>query len=325
MPFANSIVGGVTLVRPAIRSPNYVPGVSGWSINRAGDAEFNDLTVRGVFEGNDYIINDSGIFLYNGTPALGNLVVSIASNLGTDQFGNDYLEGIVNYSGDEFVGIDVGNTYYGLLSAGGYSGAGLIGIVGTGKSVFYQSPFYTGSTDISTFTLNSGSSAQPWSSATYPHMHVGDSGFGMLWVDNAIVKSVPNAGTAEVWHTVGAAGNAAYNTGWATATMFNGAGNGPFKPLRYRKDAEDNVWIEGLTITTTAASPTIFTLPSGYFNSANRALIPVNFNIGGTVSAGFAQVTEAGVVNVSPSLSGHTIGANTQVYINGKLPLGNIS
>lgn len=47
MPFGNPIVSGTTLVRSAIRSPDYVAGVSGWSINRDGSAEFNDVEVRG--------------------------------------------------------------------------------------------------------------------------------------------------------------------------------------------------------------------------------------------------------------------------------------
>lgn len=48
MPFLNPVVGGNgALIRPAIKSPNYVPGVSGWSINRDGSAEFNNVTVRG--------------------------------------------------------------------------------------------------------------------------------------------------------------------------------------------------------------------------------------------------------------------------------------
>lgn len=47
MGFSNPVVGGVTLVRPAIQSPNYVPGVSGWSINADGTAEFADVVVRG--------------------------------------------------------------------------------------------------------------------------------------------------------------------------------------------------------------------------------------------------------------------------------------
>lgn len=47
MPFGNEVVGGTTLVRPAIRSANYVPGVSGWSINRDGSVEFATGTFRG--------------------------------------------------------------------------------------------------------------------------------------------------------------------------------------------------------------------------------------------------------------------------------------
>lgn len=47
MAFQNDVVGGITLVRPAIRSADYVPGVSGWSINRDGSAEFSNVTTRG--------------------------------------------------------------------------------------------------------------------------------------------------------------------------------------------------------------------------------------------------------------------------------------
>jgi hypothetical protein len=47
VPFTNPIVGGVKLIRQAIQSPNYVPGVSGWTINRDGTAEFSGVTLRG--------------------------------------------------------------------------------------------------------------------------------------------------------------------------------------------------------------------------------------------------------------------------------------
>jgi hypothetical protein len=47
------------------------------------------------------IINQSGVFIYSGTPASGNLVVSIAPAAGTDQFGNTYPKGEqVGLSGD---------------------------------------------------------------------------------------------------------------------------------------------------------------------------------------------------------------------------------
>jgi hypothetical protein len=47
--FSNTITGGGgSLVRPSIHSPNYVPGVSGWSINRDGTAEFAGGQFRGA-------------------------------------------------------------------------------------------------------------------------------------------------------------------------------------------------------------------------------------------------------------------------------------
>ncbi len=48
MPFKNPILAGTELIREAIESPNYVAGVSGWSINRDGTADFNDVTTRGT-------------------------------------------------------------------------------------------------------------------------------------------------------------------------------------------------------------------------------------------------------------------------------------
>lgn len=65
MAFQNPVVGGTTLVRPAIHSPNYVAGSSGWTINRDGSAEFNNALFRGdviVTAGGDTIeiTNDAG-------------------------------------------------------------------------------------------------------------------------------------------------------------------------------------------------------------------------------------------------------------------------
>lgn len=48
MPFSNPILAGTALVRTAIKSPNYVPGSAGWSINRDGTAEFSSATLRGA-------------------------------------------------------------------------------------------------------------------------------------------------------------------------------------------------------------------------------------------------------------------------------------
>jgi hypothetical protein len=39
-----------TIIFPALQSTNYVAGVSGWKLNRNGDAEFQNVVVRGSFE-----------------------------------------------------------------------------------------------------------------------------------------------------------------------------------------------------------------------------------------------------------------------------------
>lgn len=90
--FNNQVVGGLSnLVRPAIQSPDYVSGVSGWSINKDGSAEFNNATFRGTVE----IDSLSGaLFVYDGTPGVGTLMLAIASQAGLDPYGNAYLSGI---------------------------------------------------------------------------------------------------------------------------------------------------------------------------------------------------------------------------------------
>lgn len=54
MEFGNPIIGEEELIRSAIRSQNYLPGVSGWRIAQDGSAEFSNVTIRGTFRaGND--------------------------------------------------------------------------------------------------------------------------------------------------------------------------------------------------------------------------------------------------------------------------------
>jgi hypothetical protein len=60
MPFTNPVVGGTTLIRPAVRSPGYVAGSSGWSINKDGSAEFNSVTIRGDAQSDNYVAGSSG-------------------------------------------------------------------------------------------------------------------------------------------------------------------------------------------------------------------------------------------------------------------------
>lgn len=100
--FADPLVGGDgTLVYPAIKSPNFVTGSTGWTIKKDGSAEFNNLTIRGSFFGAKFEINSTGAFFYSGTPAAGNLIASIVPGTaaGTDRFGNSYQPGMCVYGG----------------------------------------------------------------------------------------------------------------------------------------------------------------------------------------------------------------------------------
>ncbi len=48
--FANPVVAGTALVIPAINSPNFVAGSTGWTINQDGTAEFNAAVIRGELD-----------------------------------------------------------------------------------------------------------------------------------------------------------------------------------------------------------------------------------------------------------------------------------
>lgn len=92
--FTDSIVGGGgNLIRKSIQSPNFdIAAMTGWAIMRNGDAYFFDVTATGVVTANSVVVKGSGdgVFVYDGVPAHGSLVVAIAAAAGTDDFGNPY-------------------------------------------------------------------------------------------------------------------------------------------------------------------------------------------------------------------------------------------
>lgn len=93
--FQHDIAGGQgNLIVTSVQSPNFVAGSAGWQVKKDGSAEFNNLVIRGTFDGADFEINSSGMFFYDGTPANGNLIIAIARAAGTDAFGNAYVRGI---------------------------------------------------------------------------------------------------------------------------------------------------------------------------------------------------------------------------------------
>lgn len=121
--FPDNAVGGVTLLTPAIQSPNFVHNSSGWQVNQNGSAEFNNLQIRGTFNGTDFVINSVGAFFYSSTPAAGNLILSITASTtgGTESFGNHYvpLTGWYDNSGGFFTQIGAGFITFGTGSLSG--------------------------------------------------------------------------------------------------------------------------------------------------------------------------------------------------------------
>jgi hypothetical protein len=144
--FADSIIGGATkLIRAAIQSPNYVPGVSGWSINKSGTAEFDTLIVRttligltitipaGATTGARIIIDDTGIHAYNAANVLVwdledsgvfSLEQIVSSPLGSASIElGDLIQGIIatgpNARNVSFIGSIAGQTYDFIISDSG--------------------------------------------------------------------------------------------------------------------------------------------------------------------------------------------------------------
>lgn len=141
--FAHDIAGGSgDLVITSVQSPDYVAGVSGWQIRKDGSAEFNSLVIRGTFNGTDFVIGPAGEFFYSGTPALGNLILSVARAAGTDAEGNAYLAGTVSYlPGSQYSASAMAggalSFYTAPTAAGPWTQAGTLEISLTGASELF--------------------------------------------------------------------------------------------------------------------------------------------------------------------------------------------
>jgi hypothetical protein len=93
--FVNPLTAGTVLIRSDIRSQNYAAGSAGWIVEADGDAEFNSVTIRG-----GTVVGGTALY-YSGTPAAGNLIMSISASSGTDAFGNAYVAGVGVYGASD--------------------------------------------------------------------------------------------------------------------------------------------------------------------------------------------------------------------------------
>lgn len=60
MQFQDELAGGVVLIRPALQSPDYVTGVSGWAIKIDGSAEFSNIVIRGGGTADPIVVGNPG-------------------------------------------------------------------------------------------------------------------------------------------------------------------------------------------------------------------------------------------------------------------------
>ena len=89
--FFNSVINALTgnLIATSVHSPNFLTGVSGWSINKSGSAEFNNIIIR-----NGQVISGTFLLYSTAIPAKGKLVMAFAPIAGgTDLVGNVYPQG----------------------------------------------------------------------------------------------------------------------------------------------------------------------------------------------------------------------------------------
>jgi hypothetical protein len=333
--FENPVVGGTALRIPAIQSPNYDPGVAGWIIKIDGSAEFNNLTVRGEFRGTNFIINSSGIFLYSGTPALGNLVGSWTTADGTDQYGNGYIAGLTTYgtsstinliqddlvltgsNGSKVVLESAADASVSLTPGGGgtwFAGGIVTAVSGTSHpQMELFAPADTTNDVGATLTLEGSSTASVATairSVATLWSHLGGAG----QIQNWWIKQ-NSSGTAFTWQTP------SYGTNWAASTTFNGGTN--WHALQYRLDAEDNLWLIGGFKATGAVANPVFTLPSGYRPAAQWPLYLQQNNAGALTTIAL-EIAGSGNVNIL-NANGGVLANGNEWLVNAKIPMGNIS
>lgn len=115
MPFGNPIVGNKKLIRSAIESENYVPGTSGWSIQRNGFAEFLDVVIRGNLRSNNYVPGVSGWNLdQNGAAEFSQILINSFGAAGKVTISGGKLQ-IFNSTNQLVIsaGVDAASPYFG--------------------------------------------------------------------------------------------------------------------------------------------------------------------------------------------------------------------
>jgi hypothetical protein len=249
--FNNPIVGGDGgLVYPSIHSPNFSAGppITGWSIDKNGNAYFS-----GTVGGLSYEITSAGAFFYTGTPANGNLFLSIAATAGIDQYSNPYGSGLnVGNQGGAHLAISTAGD---LLIASSANAPVLFGYHGDGSIRFYNPAGITaGQLAAAVSPLTGSDSAANAYAAGFT---------GPV----AAFQPASSPQAVEAWHYVGAATglSTTFGSGWSNVGSSN-------VQVAFKRIAEKNaVWIKGYAANVTAANTAgIFTLPANYIPASQQ-------------------------------------------------------
>lgn len=187
------------------------------------------------------------LLMYNGAPALGNLIASIAPAGSVDPYGNQYLAGITTYDrvANLYVSSSGGATTWGPI-VGGVPQTTLAGGVAAAAAALnlFSAVAASGSTDEARLSLLAGAPSQPTGSATAPHVAIADQATNSavdLWLSGSIIKT-DNGGGSQVWQTPTPATN-----------FLLGDLSGTTQPLQYRLDSLNNTFAEGAVYMTLAA------------------------------------------------------------------------
>lgn len=216
MQFNNPIVGQEELIRSAIKSQDYEPGVSGWRIASDGSAEFTDLTViSNDGQGNSIELENGEITITDDT---GNLLAAVQFNSNGSAAGfwtRDFAFPRNNYS--ELVG---GTLEFGTVDGDENTPATISfstqGIPMNSASVFHFGPRVNAGSDraIIELTSNSDNSSEMNLSADTVSIN------GVVDLENeafGITNIVPVSGSPTSATVMGFNLSGSSFFGWATA------------------------------------------------------------------------------------------------------------
>lgn len=208
--------------------------------------------------GNRIVINRNGFFVYNGPPALGNLIASITFAAGTDPKGNPYPAGLASIATGAFANWWI-NLFQNALrfhhTGAGNDGSIAIGTLGAGYQMVLTAP--VAAADVpSTLTLESSQAAG------LP--------FGMVSTGSDI-----NIGTVGSGFRVKEGANGKQGVATLVAGTVTVANTAVTANSRFQLTAQDNNSTGALRISARVAG-TSFTITSS--NAADTGVVAFNFN-----------------------------------------------